>query len=121
MLGVAPRVLAYLFPAPSALRLDRMAEQTAAREGGDEAAQAGLALGRAVADQVIVHARADGSEREWDGTRPPTEPAFWAPPPGSVSPPVKPMASTWKTWVIDPPVAFRPLPPPSYGFPPVPR
>lgn len=115
--GAASRVLAYLFPEQSALRLDRLAEQTAAREGGDEAAQAGLALGRAVADQVIVHARADGSDREWDGTRPPSEPAYWGPPPGSVSPPVQPMAGTWKTWVIDSGEAFRPPPPPAYGSP----
>jgi hypothetical protein len=113
--GAASRVLAYLFPEQSALRLDRMAELAVTGPNNYEAGQAGLALGRAVADQVIAHARADGSDRVWDGTRPPTEPAFWAPPPGSVSPPVQPMAGTWKTWVIDSPVAFRPPAPPAYG------
>lgn len=115
--GAASRVLAHLFPEQSALRLDLMAERAVTGSSDQEAAQAGLALGRALADRVIARAGADGSDREWDGTRPPLEPAFWGPPPGSVSPPVQPMAGTWKTWVIDSPSVFRPSPPPAYGSP----
>lgn len=109
--GAASRVLAYLFPEQSALRLDRMAEETAATDA------AGLALGRAVADRVIAHAKQDGSETAWDGTGRPNRPGAWAPPPGSVSPPVQPLAGTWKTWVIPSGDAFRPPPPPAYGSP----
>ena len=111
--GAASRVLAHLFPEYSALRLDRMAEE----EAGGEAGKAGLKLGREVAEQVIAHARTDGADRVWDGARPPFEPRYWSPPPGSVSPPVQPLAGTWKTWVIESGKAIRPPPPPEYGSP----
>jgi hypothetical protein len=110
--GAATRVLAYLFPEQSALRLDRMAEDTAGG-GGDP----GLALGRAVADRVIAFARQDGSDLTWKGTGRPDRPGTWAPPPGSVSPPVQPLAGTWRTWAISSGDAFRPPPPPAYGSP----
>jgi membrane-associated phospholipid phosphatase len=115
--GAGSRMLAYLFPEQSALRLDRTAELNLAGETNDAAVAAGLELGRAVAGRVIAFAEADGSDREWDGARPPLEPAFWAPPPGSVSPPVQPTAGTWKTWAIDSGAAFRPPAPPVYGSP----
>lgn len=111
--GAGTRVLAYLFPEQSALRLDRMAEETAPSRGG----VAGLALGRAVADRVIAYAKQDGSDRSWDGTGRPDRPGAWAPPPGSVSPPVQPLAGAWKTWAIASGNAFRPPPPPAYGSP----
>jgi hypothetical protein len=111
--GAASRVLAHLFPEQPALRLDRMAEETAA-QGGPEGA-AGLALGRAVADQVIAYALADGSARAWDGSGRPDVPGAWSPPPGSVSPPVQPLAGAWKTWVIAAGDELRPPPPPGYG------
>lgn len=111
--GAGSRLVAHLFPEQPALRLDRMAEETAA-EGGPEGA-AGLALGRAVADQVIAYAVADGSARVWDGSGRPDVPGAWSPPPGSVSPPVQPLAGTWKTWVIASGAELRPPPPPAYG------
>ncbi len=113
--GAASRVVAHLFPEQPALRLDRMAEEAAA-EGGPGGA-AGLALGRAVADRVIAYALADGSDRAWDGSGRPDVPGAWSPPPGSVSPPVQPLAGTWKTWVIAAGNEFRPPPPPAYGSP----
>lgn len=110
--GAATRVLAYLFPEQSALRLDRMAEEAAAAGGA-----AGLDLGRAVADRVIAFAKQDGSDLTWDGTGRPDRPGTWAPPPGSVSPPVQPLAGTWRTWATSSGDAFRPPPPPAYGSP----
>ncbi len=119
--GAASRVLAYLFPEQSTLRLERLADEAAAAAAAAEtnpfAADAGLALGRAVGDAVSAYGRSDGSDRAWDGTRPPDEPRFWSPPPGSVSPPVQPLAGTWRTWVLRAGDALRPPPPPDYGSP----
>ncbi|MCA1691030.1 MAG: hypothetical protein LC733_02095 [Actinobacteria bacterium] len=93
--GAASRVLAHLYPNQPALRLDEMAEEAAqsrvqAGTNTPSDVAAGLELGRAVADKVIAYSKTDGSDRKWDGTRPPgigSGPAFWEPPPGSVSPP----------------------------------
>jgi hypothetical protein len=115
--GAASRVLAHLFPEQSALRLDQQAE---AGVGAGMEAAAGLALGREVGAQVIAFAAGDGSQRVWDGVRPadrPDRPGFWQPPPGSVSPPVQPLAGTWRTWVLASGDALRPPPPPAYGSP----
>lgn len=111
--GAASRVVAHLFPEQPALRLDRMAEETAAERGMEGAA--GLALGREVAGRVIAYAQADGSDRAWDGSGRPDVPGAWSPPPGSVSPPVQPLAGSWKTWVLTAGNEFRPPPPPAYG------
>jgi len=115
--GAASRVLAHLFPEQSALRLDQQAEAAA---GPGAAAAASLQAGREVGDRVIARAADDGSQRVWDGTRPsdrPDQPGFWQPPPGSVSPPVQPLAGTWRTWVLPAGDALRPPPPPAYGSP----
>ncbi|MDQ6616548.1 MAG: vanadium-dependent haloperoxidase [Actinomycetota bacterium] len=123
--GAASRVLAYLYPNQSALRLDEMAEQAGlsrvqAGVNTPSDVAAGLDLGRAVAEQIIARAKSDGSDKVWDGTRPPGiggGPQFWEPPPGSVSPPIAPLAGSWKTWVMRSPDQFRPPPPPAYGSP----
>ena len=116
MAGAASRVLAHLYPDESALRLDELAEQAAlsrvhAGVNTPSDVAAGIELGRAVADRWIEHARADGAGTPWDGQRPAgigIGPAFWEPPPGSVSPPVDPMAGTWKAWVMPSNDVFRP-------------
>jgi hypothetical protein len=113
--GAGSRLLAYLFPEQPALRLDQMADDVAAPDGA--AGAAGLALGREVAGKVVAYAQDDGSQRAWDGTRPPDRPGYWQPPPGSVSPPVEPLAGTWRTWVLPSGGALRPPAPPSYGSP----
>jgi hypothetical protein len=115
--GAASRVLAVLFPEQPALRLDQQAEEAA---GSGPGAAASLQLGREVADRVIARAADDGSQRVWDGSRPadrPDQPGFWQPPPGSVSPPVQPLAGSWDTWVLPAGDALRPPPPPAYGSP----
>jgi hypothetical protein len=79
---------------------------------------AGLALGRAVADAVLVRAKADGSDKHFEGIIP-TGTDHWAPPPGTPadkSQPVEPLAGSWKTWVTDM-ATVRPGPPPAYGSP----
>ncbi len=121
--GAASRVLAHLYPDESALRLDETAEEAArsrvqAGVSTPSDVAAGLDLGRAVAARWIERARSDGAGTPWDGQRPAgigTGPEFWEPPPGSVSPPVDPMAGTWKAWVMPSNSMFRPPPPPAYG------
>ena len=121
--GAASKVLAYLYPNQPALRLDEMAEEAATSrvQAGTNTrsdVEAGLALGRAVAEKVIAYGQADGSDKVWDGRRPAgigTGAAFWNPPPGSVSPPVAPVAGTWKTFTLERNDQFRPQPPPAYN------
>jgi hypothetical protein len=113
--GAASRVVAFLFPERSAAELDALAESVAT---GSRRGRAGLALGRVVAEQVINHARADGSSQVWDGVRPPHEPRYWDPPPGSTAAPVQPAAGRWHPWVLASGSALRPPPPPAYGSAP---
>lgn len=121
--GAASKVLEYLYPAQSAERLEQAADQAGqsrvtAGVSTPSAVHAGMDLGHQVADQVIAHAKADGSDKKWDGKRPvPDTPAYWQPPPGSVSPPIEPLAGTWKTWVMTSGSQFRPGPPPAFGSP----
>ncbi|MGH9188827.1 MAG: vanadium-dependent haloperoxidase [Acidimicrobiales bacterium] len=123
--GVASKMLAYLYPKQASLRLDEMAEEAArsrvtAGANTTSDIEAGLALGRAVAEKVIAYARADGSDRKWDGKRPVgigSGPQFWEPVPGVASPPIEPLAGSWKTWVMTSGNQFRPPPPPKFGSP----
>ncbi|HUQ63467.1 MAG TPA: vanadium-dependent haloperoxidase [Acidimicrobiales bacterium] len=123
--GAASRVLAYLYPEQSALRLEEMAEEAAnsritAGTNTPADTEAGLALGRAIADRTIARAKADGADTAWDGQRPPGiggGPDYWEPPPGTVSPPTAPVAGSWKTWVLPSAAQLRPPPPPAYGSP----
>jgi membrane-associated phospholipid phosphatase len=122
MAGAASKVIAYLYPGQSALRLDEMADEAAqsrvdAGTNTPSDVEAGLALGRAVADKVIAYAKTDGAGTAWNGRRPPgidNGPRFWEPPPGSPSPPTEPAAATWKTWTLTSNSQFRPPPPPAY-------
>ena len=121
--GAASKVIAFLYPGEAALRLDEMAEEAAqsridAGTNTPRDVEAGLALGRAVADKVIAYAKTDGAGTPWNGRRPAgigTGPAFWNPPPGSTSPPTDPEAAKWKPWVLARNDQFRPPPPPAYN------
>jgi hypothetical protein len=123
--GAASRVLAFLYPDVPQSRFDQVAEAAAASRitaGTNTLADtdAGLALGRAIADRVIARAQADGAGALWDGQRPPGiggPPDYWAPPAGPVVPSATPTAATWKTWVLSAGNQFRPPPPPAYGTP----
>ncbi|HJV09074.1 MAG TPA: vanadium-dependent haloperoxidase [Acidimicrobiales bacterium] len=121
--GAASRVLAYLFPERPAARYDSEAEaaaesRVAAGVNYRSDVDAGLALGRAVADAVLARAKADGSDIHFEGVIP-TGTGFWAAPPTAAAAnrqPVEPLAGNWKTWVTDV-KAVRPGPPPAYGSP----
>jgi hypothetical protein len=100
MAGAASRVLAYLFPEYPKARLDERAQDVsnalvAAGAVYPSDAEAGLELGRRVAERVIAHAKRDGAETiEWDGKRP-RGPEHWEPPPGSTGKPNRPEAGRW--------------------------
>jgi len=118
--GAASRVLAYLFPEKAAAVYDQEAE--AAAESRVQAGvnyrsdvEAGLALGRAVADAVIARAKADGSDKHFEGQIP-TGTDHWAPDPGTATGPTEPLAGTWKTWVVNM-ASVRPGPPAAFGSP----
>ncbi len=121
--GAASKVLAYLFPKQAALRLDEMADdaaqsRVAAGTNTPSDIEAGLALGRAVAEKVIAYATTDGAGAPWNGRRPTgitNTKNFWQPAPGVVSPPIDPEAGKWKGWVLTDNAAFRPPPPPAYN------
>lgn len=109
--GAASTILAYLFPDNAALFAEQA--QQAARSRLLAGVQylsdveAGLALGRAVADQVIAYAKTDGADAVWDGAMP-TAPGHW-----TGKNPVAPMAGTWKPWVLASGSELRPPAPPA--------
>ena len=118
----AAGTLAYLFPERPALRLFEDAEQSADSRVLAGAARrsdvnAGAELGKKVAEAVVSFAKADGSDKVWDGKRPGGRPRYWEPPTGKVANPVSPLAGTWRTWVMESGDQFRPGPPPVFGSP----
>jgi membrane-associated phospholipid phosphatase len=123
--GAAAKVIAFLYPGEAALRLEEMADEAAqarvtAGTNTPSDVEAGLALGRAVADKVIAYAKTDGAGTPWDGRRPAgiaNTTRFWQPPPGTTSPPTDPPAARWKPWVLASNSQFRPPPPPAYNGP----
>jgi membrane-associated phospholipid phosphatase len=127
--GAASRVLAHLFPADAAT-LEASAEEAAfsrmqAGVNYRSDIEAGLRLGRSVADLVIQRrALTDGSDAAWDCVAQParrTGPGYWEPastpfdlclPAGR--PPTEPLAGDWQTWVIPAVSAFLADPPPDF-------
>jgi len=113
--GAASEVLAYLFPEQA----DAFREQ--AKQAGQafvlagvqypSDVEAGLDLGRQVAELAIERAQGDGFDSKWDGTMP-TGPGYW-----SGENPVAPVAGTWQTWVLTSGNEFRPDPPFAYDSP----
>lgn len=119
--GAASRVLEYAFPEEPKARLEEQAEDAARSRVTSGAnlpsdADAGLELGRRVADRVIAYAKRDGFTRKWDGKRPHGF-GYWDPPPGSTAQPVQPMAGTWRTWVMKNGRQFRAPEPPKLDSP----
>jgi membrane-associated phospholipid phosphatase len=115
--AAAANVLAYFLPAEAQNFLD-LAEQAGRSRvlaglqyPSDH--QAGLALGRAVAEQAIAKAKADGSDAVWTGSVP-TGPCKWTGTnPGNVT------GGEWKPLLLSSPSQFRPPPPPACDSPEV--
>ena len=108
--GAAAGVLSYFFP-DEAASFQAMAEEAAqsrvmAGLQFPSDTSAGLALGRRVAEQVIVRAKADGSDAAWNGTAP-TGPCIWV-----GDKPVNVTVPNWKPILLAAPDEFRsPAPP----------
>ncbi|MGH9224240.1 MAG: vanadium-dependent haloperoxidase [Acidimicrobiales bacterium] len=123
--GAASTVLSYLFPAEAIGTFDDLAKEAAesrvqAGVNFRSDVEAGLALGWAVGEKVIARLKADGFDKKWDGTRPAgiaDSAEFWHPPPGIITPPVQPVAGTWKPWVLTAGNQFRAPAPAAYGSP----
>lgn len=113
----AASVLAYLLPA------EAQSFQAMAEEAGWSRVQAGLqypsdyeaglALGRKVAEQVIAKAKQDGSDAVWMGVVP-TGPCKWV-----GTNPANVTAANWKPLLLHSPDLFRPAAPPPCDSPQV--
>jgi hypothetical protein len=68
-----------------------------------------MKLGQQVAELVIEHGKADGSDAKWEGTFP-TGAGIWT----AADNPATPLAGSWKPWVLTSGDEFRPAPPPAY-------
>ncbi len=113
--GAASAVLSWLFPEDAA-HFEELAQAAAHSRlvAGVEYpsdVEAGLRLGRQVAELVIARGKSDGYDAQWTGSVP-TEAGKW-----TGENPVTPAAASWQTWVLTSPDQFRPAPPPAYDSP----
>lgn len=110
--GAASTILSYLFPDDAALYASKAEEAANSRllagVNYPSDVEAGLALGRAVAEKVIERAKTDGSDAVWDGTMP-SEAGHW-----TGENPVDPLSGSWTTWVLSSGDQLRPAPPPAF-------
>jgi membrane-associated phospholipid phosphatase len=105
--GAAAAVLSYLYPDDAQMFEDKAEEAANSRLLAGvqypSDVEAGLALGRQVAEQVIARAMADGSDAVWDKTLAPTEATSW-----THENPYEVLAGSWQGWVIESGDQFRP-------------
>lgn len=110
--GAASAVLAAIFPEEAQFFEDKAQEAVHSRLlAGVEYpsdVQAGLELGRQVAELVIARGDADGFAAAWTGSIP-TEPNKW-----TGENPAFVTAGTWQPWVLTSADQFRPAPPPAW-------
>jgi membrane-associated phospholipid phosphatase len=120
--AAAAAILSYALPDEDTARLARLA-----REAGESRilagaayrsdVEAGWALGRAVAERVLMRAMQDGSGEVWTASIPKGD-GMWSPtPPRRVKIPFDPLAGSWGTWVLERGDQFRPGPHPAPGSP----
>lgn len=116
----AALVLAELFPdqRPALRRASATALSRTMRSGTTwrSDVDAAVLVGRRIAARVAERARHDGSSAQWTGVRP-TGSGLWQPTPPAFSPPLDPLAGTWRTWNLNRGSQFRPAPPPAQGTP----
>src|SRR5215475_508661 len=109
--GAASAVLAYFFPQQAAFFNAKAEEAGQSRLLAGvqypSDVQAGLELGRKVAQLVIARAQTDGSDAVFTGSIPQGA-CNWK----GVNP-ILPLTGTWKTWALASGSQFRPGPPPA--------
>jgi hypothetical protein len=103
--GAASTVLAYLYP-DRAAAFAELADAHRPRQA--------LAHGHRIGARVVARARTDGSDAAWQGSMP-VGPGLWVPTPPAFTPPLEPLAGTWRIWNIGSGSRFRPRPPPAFG------
>jgi membrane-associated phospholipid phosphatase len=112
--GAASAVLGYVFP-DDAEHFATLAEEAGysrllAGVAYPSDVEAGLSLGRSVAELVIARAMLDGSDLPWDGIIP-EGPGLWS------GEPAFPTMGNWATWVLKDGSQLRPPPPPAWDSP----
>lgn len=118
--AAAAAVLSHAFPGSDTTRFHELARQAgesriAAGVAYRSDVEAGLQIGRAVAERVLQHAASDGSDAVWTGSVPEGE-SFWQPtPPRRVARPLDALAGRWRPWVLSRGDVFRPAPHPEPG------
>jgi membrane-associated phospholipid phosphatase len=113
--GAASTILAYLYPDMAQSFQDKAQEAAESRvlAGAHfpSDVEAGLELGRRVAEQVIARAELDNEIPAWDGVIP-TGSGYW-----TGEKPVEPTAGQWQTWVLSSGDELLPEPPLAYDSP----
>lgn len=113
--GAASAILGYVYPDLAQGFLDKAQEAANSRVAAGASfpsdVAAGLALGTAVAQQVIARAQIDDALPPWDGVIP-TGDGYW-----TGEKPVEPNAGKWQTWVLASGDEIRPELPVTYGSP----
>lgn len=110
--GAASAILSWIFPDDAQMFADmaQQAVQSRLMAGVEYPSdvEAGLELGRQVAQMVITRGEADGFSSQWTGSVP-TEPGLW-----TGENPAFPAAGTWKTWALESGDQFRPEAPAAF-------
>jgi membrane-associated phospholipid phosphatase len=113
--GAASTILAYIYPdlAPEFLAKAQAAADSRVLAGAHFPSDvaAGLALGKAVAEQVIARAQIDDALPAWDGVIP-TGPGKWI-----GEKPAEPNAAKWQPWLLASNDELRPAPPLAHDSP----
>lgn len=118
--GAAVEILSAMFPQEDRSRFEALAAaageaRIAAGQAYRSDVDAGYALGREVGRMVLSHARTDGSDAKWDGSKPDDSWAWRPTPPRRVAEPFDAMAGQWRPWVLERGDQFRLPPPPMPG------
>jgi membrane-associated phospholipid phosphatase len=113
--GASVEVLSFLFPA-AATALEERVEIDATSSNGKvhPSFTRGLAIGRAVGNDMIDHLQNDGSSLPFTGTIP-VGPGFWIPAPGV--PPGGANLGGVTPYLVNSTSQFRSAPPPEFGSP----
>lgn len=113
--GAAAVILGYLYPDDEQIFQTKAAEAAHSRVAAGvqypSDVEAGLELGRQVAQMVLERATADGSDALWEGTIP-IEPGYW-----TGENPIVPLAGIWQPWVLTSGDEMRPPAPSAYDSP----